>query len=160
MRVRDESPERLVLVEPNTGHKMFFAIAAVAFGIGTVGVVASPDTPIVAAAIPAVISLSGIAGLRYGGKPNVTTLDHGADVLRMETYPGSFSKAVVTEHRLSDVVNAALEANRGGSRTTYGIVLTLAHGESVQVGMSERGRGKMERRAQRIAEFLGVPFAV
>ena len=84
MRIRDEGPDRLVFIEPNIGHKMFFGILAFVFGIGTIGTVVSGDLPVAAAAIPAVFCVGGIAGLRYGGKPDVTALDRVSDVLRMD----------------------------------------------------------------------------
>jgi hypothetical protein len=159
MRIHDESPDRLTLIEPNTGHKMFFGLVAVGFGIGTVGIAISGDAPLAAAAIPAVISLGGIAGLWYGGKPDVTTFDRGANQLRTVTHSGSFSKPEFTEYRLSDFTAVTIEANRAGSRTTYGIFLTYPDGEPVQIGMSERPRRKMEQRMEQIASFLGIPTA-
>lgn len=157
MRIRDDDPQRLTMIEPNMGHKMFFGIAAFAFGIGAVGIGISGDGPVLAAAIPAAISLGGIAGLLYGGKPDVTVIDRTINQLRIVTHPGSFSKARVAEYRLSDFTAARIEVNRGGSRTSYGIVLVSGSGEPIQIGMSEHPRRKMERRMERIASFIGIP---
>ena len=88
MKIIDESPHRLTLIEPEIEHKMFFGILAIGFGIGVVGTAASGDASFITVAIPALISIGGFAGLRYGGKPDVISFDRNRNLLQKVSYPG------------------------------------------------------------------------
>lgn len=159
MGVRKKSDQVLVFVDSNRAFKVIGGVLAAIFALIALDMLSDEFTPAGTALIPGTISAIGVVVIVFGGKPNMTTLDRGRNVLSTETYAGWFSNPVVTEYRLSDFDTVSVErliATGNASRPHHAVMLNRSNGDSVQLGAAPRWERTARQHQASVEDFLGL----
>ncbi len=131
IHIKEDSPEKLIIISPNTVHKMQGIIFTALGFIFSVAVIGSGEQ-IYVATFPILILSAGILFLKFGGKPDRVEVDKNKRQVTIVMHDGAFSKDKPRTFHFDEIRESKYGTNSASSRRTLGFDIILNDGSEIQ----------------------------